>query len=664
MIKSSRYLFLLIFFTILVYLNSFGNGFVWDDLNNVVNNKELGGTAVYKTLFFKIQPHAHFYRPIPSLTIALDNLLWGKNPFGYHLTNLLFHIFNTILVFYIALHLADSLLISFTCAILFAVHPVHTEAITYISGRCDPICGFFLFAAFLFYLKSHDAIKHRQFVYFSAALLSFLSGLLSKEIAIIFPLIIFAYEQLYSNSNLKVSMRRVMPFFAVLSSFLAFRYICLGIPNVGIDLNKVFLIPKILLYYIRLLILPVNLHMQHRLQDSAFLINMPVILSLLILAVFIFISFHLAQKRFMRFGLVFFLICLLPFLGILRLNAEISEHWLYITSFGFFLFISGLLAQAKPLHGKIILPIAVLTLSILTLQRNIAWNDDIAIYQDTLEYRQDDHRLHYNLGNAYLRRGMFDDAINEYSIALRQKPDYPYALNNLKIVTTLAFADEVHFDHSFYKNVLTEFLKDGEVDYRSLKNKPLDLDAYLKNAAELRTEELNNMPANERIAFYLNIYNAITLKVITQYYPVKSIKDIPGVWDKLRFKVAGEERTLNNIEHDILRKEFHEPRVHFALVCASKSCPKLSGEPFNGKDLYKQLDREARKFINDKTKVLLDKDKGVLYLSSIFKWFGKDFGEPLEFILRYMPSDESKFVKERNPRIKYLNYDWSLNDKL
>ena len=150
----SRYLFLLILFTILVYLNSFGNGFVWDDLNNIVNNKQLEGPVVWSDVFFKLQPPAQFYRPIPFLTITLDHLLWGKNPFGYHLTNFLFHLFNVLIIFYITVRLTNSNLISFICSLLFAIHPVQTEAITYISGRSDPICGFFLFTSFYFYLKA------------------------------------------------------------------------------------------------------------------------------------------------------------------------------------------------------------------------------------------------------------------------------------------------------------------------------------------------------------------------------------------------------------------------------------------------------------------------------------------------------------------------------
>ena len=201
------------------------------------------------------------------------------------------------------------------------------------------------------------------------------------------------------------------------------------------------------------------------------------------------------------------------------------------------------------------------------------------------------------------------------------------------------------------------------MDYATLKNNPSALDKYLKAVAEIDNDALNSMPRNEKIAFYLNVYNALTLKVIVDYYPIKSIKDIPGAWDKIKFNVAGRKLTLNQIEHRILRREFKEPRIHFALVCASKGCPKLAEAPFSSESLDKQLDREASKFINDKTKVRLDKSIRTLYISSIFKWFNEDFGDVIKFINKYLSRDDAEFIEKTKPKIKYLNYDWSLNEK-
>jgi tetratricopeptide (TPR) repeat protein len=716
-----KQIFLLLLLTALVYLNTLKNEFVWDDLNNIVRNDSLNGPVNLKGILIN-SPAQVFYRPIPYLTIVFDHRLWGSNPFGYHLTNSFFHIFNVVLIFYIAARLTDSHLIPFVCAALFAVHPVQTEAVTYISGRSDPICAFFLFASFLFYLKSLKAVRHRQEVYFGSALLLFLLGLLSKEIAVVFPFIILAYNSLYLNMPFKLRLKRDVPFLVISVIFLFFRRILLDAPTAVLSLDRVLFVPKIFLYYIALLAFPVNLHMQRSLKEFLFLLNMPFILSALILSGFIFVGLRLAKEKFMRFGLISFFIALLPFSGLIKLNAEIAEHWLYLSCFGFFLFASGMFAQVKPsIARKLVLSIVIAFFSILTVQRNTTWHDDISIYKDTLKYRPNDPKLHYNLGNAYLRKGLLNAAAKEYSIAIEGNPSYAYALNNLGLTlekqgdakaarkhyemaiildpkldaakknllrlgftplekslfltgfTSLAFAQDSphtfekargsYFDHSLYGDVLRESVYDGKVDYVGLKDNPTILDSYLNEVAELDTEVLNFMPRNEKLAFYLNVYNALTLKVIIDHYPVKSIRDIPGVWNRLKFKVAGRELTLNQIEHRILRKEFKEPRIHFALVCASKGCPQLASEPFRGEILDEQLDREARKFINDKTKVRLDRSNRTLYISSIFKWFNEDFGDVIKFISKYLPEDDTEFIEKTKPKIKYLNYDWSLNEK-
>ncbi len=179
----------------------------------------------------------------------------------------------------------------------------------------------------------------------------------------------------------------------------------------------------------------------------------------------------------------------------------------------------------------------------------------------------------------------------------------------------------------------------------------------------LRPEILNGMSRNEQLAFYINAYNALTLKVIGEHYPVRSIRDIPGVWDRLEFTVARRKITLDHIEHQILRKRFKEPLIHFALVCASKSCATLRDEPYTGQNIHKVLEKQAYIFINDTTKNRLDKDRNTLYLSSYFKWFREDFGDVIAFVSKYFPEDDVKLIRSGKVRVKYLGYDWSLNEK-
>ena len=238
-----------------------------------------------------------------------------------------------------------------------------------------------------------------------------------------------------------------------------------------------------------------------------------------------------------------------------------------------------------------------------------------------------------------------------------------FVLGVLNLVPTqTASGGVLAFNHDLYANILDEYLDQGKVNYQSLRQDPKNLNRYLRKIEALSSKSLEIMSRDEQMAFYLNLYNAFTLKAIIEHYPVKSIKNISGVWDKLEFPVAGSNLTLNQIEYQILRKQFKEPRVHFALVCASTSCPELRSQPFSGKNLDQALDEEASKFINDKTKVRLDKEKGILYVSSIFKWFREDFGDVEEFIAGYLPREDKLFILENKPKIRYLRYDWSLND--
>jgi hypothetical protein len=700
-----KYIFALSLIVFLAYLNSFGNSFVWDDFNNIIHNRALDGPIGLREVF--LNPTAQiFYRPFSYLTIWLDQFFWKDNPFGYHFTNFAFHLACIFLIFFLCQRLTQSANLAFISSLIFAVHPVHTEAVSYISGRSDLICGFFIFLSFYLYLHFLDSVDKRKFLYLSAALFSYLMALFSKEVALIFPFIILCYSlYFYRDRTSRLRDKKWLllgnSLCAVLAiSYLLFRHFFVKFSSLHLHLGEWYLFPKIFLSYLRLLIFPFNLHMQHDLQEDSFLLQMPLFLSTLLFLGIIVTAVKYVRGTYARFGLAWFVLWLFPFLGIFKFNSGLAEHWLYIGSFGFFLISGKLISQNNILRNKFIFPCIILFFCFLTIQRNAIWQDDVSIYRDTLRYRPSDHKLHYNLGNAYLRRGMFTEASKEYSIAIEGSPGYAYALNNLGLAleeqgdtreaqkhyekaivsnpqlvaakknllrlgfTSLAFAQNLGFDHTLYGKVLRKFVYDGKVDYVSLKNNPSILDNYLRKVAGLDNDVLNSMPENEKIAFYINVYNAITLKVIVDYYPVKSIKDIRGVWDKIKFKVAGRELTLNRIEHEILRNEFKEPRIHFALVCASGGCPKLAGEPFSGKNLDEQLDREARKFINDETKVKLDRNRGALYISSIFKWFNEDFGDVIKFISRYLSGEDAEFIEKTKPKIRYLHYDWSLNEKL
>ena len=218
-------------------------------------------------------------------------------------------------------------------------------------------------------------------------------------------------------------------------------------------------------------------------------------------------------------------------------------------------------------------------------------------------------------------------------------------------------------DNSIYASLLKKYVTDARVNYNGLKNDEKKLDRYLNL---MSSTDVKSLSRNDQYAFYINAYNAFTLKLILTRYPgINSIKEIGGFfsnpWKKKFISLQGKTVNLDYIEHQVLRPQFKDPRVHFAINCASKSCPSLRNEPYEADQIEKQLDEQARAFINDKKHNYYK--EGYLYLSKIFDWFKDDFNDnPLLFIKQYADGDlKEKLRNESDIKINYLEYNWSLN---
>ncbi len=219
-------------------------------------------------------------------------------------------------------------------------------------------------------------------------------------------------------------------------------------------------------------------------------------------------------------------------------------------------------------------------------------------------------------------------------------------------------------DNTIYAGLLRKYVKNGVVDYRGFKSEELRLDAYLQILEQVRTAQLS---PKEQLAFFINAYNAWTIKLILGAYPgIKSIKDLGtplrSPWKKTICKIDGRTISLDELEHEIIRARFHDPRVHFAINCASKSCPPLIAEPYQGDTLDQQLDASARAFVNNPSSNRLD--GVVLHASRIFDWYQSDFeGGTGAFFQKYAEGDLKKRLEAADGRLKidYLEYDWSLN---
>ncbi|MEL7331067.1 MAG: DUF547 domain-containing protein [Cyanobacteria bacterium J06560_2] len=218
----------------------------------------------------------------------------------------------------------------------------------------------------------------------------------------------------------------------------------------------------------------------------------------------------------------------------------------------------------------------------------------------------------------------------------------------------------------------------GLVDYDSLQANRQQLDAYNASIQLTSQASFDSWSEPEQIAFLINAYNSLTLKSIIDQSPIKdSIKDITGVWRFKKHGLLGAEQTLNNIEHDILRKNYNEPRIHAALVCAALSCPYLRQEPFTGDNLEAQLDDQVRIFLSRSEVLEIDAANGEVKLSSIFDWFTGDWATSftpeegfsgsdderavLNFISGYLDAADADYLKTGDYKIRYSDYDWSLN---
>ncbi|UCF20435.1 MAG: DUF547 domain-containing protein [Gemmatimonadota bacterium] len=253
------------------------------------------------------------------------------------------------------------------------------------------------------------------------------------------------------------------------------------------------------------------------------------------------------------------------------------------------------------------------------------------------------------------------------------------------------------FDHSALDTVLARYVRDGRVDYAALKVEPEILHRYVRQVAAVTAEEFSGWSEATQIAYLVNAYNAYILVTVVDRYPIKgssflkkltapkrfsfpanSIRHIDGVFDGLTHEVAGQELTLDGIEHGMLRAEYNEPRIHFALVCAAVSCPPLREEAYRGNRLDEQLDEQARAFLSDPRLNRFELERGRVYLSKIFDWFGADFQQfateagyagdrqvngVLNFAARYLPQRVTDFLEGGAYQVHFESYDWTLNDQ-
>jgi hypothetical protein len=239
-------------------------------------------------------------------------------------------------------------------------------------------------------------------------------------------------------------------------------------------------------------------------------------------------------------------------------------------------------------------------------------------------------------------------------------------LNLVPTPTYAAPAVSPPVDHSAYERLLKKHVNSqGLVDYKGFKADEKEFNRYLDQLSA--NPPAANWSKTEQMAFWINAYNAYTIRLILDHYPVESIKDIgskikiPFVttpWAAKFFSIGGEKMSLDNIEHGILRKKYDDPRIHFALVCASISCPRLRNEAFTAAKLDRQLDDQGKDFLNNPAKNKVGKAKA--QLSKYFDWYKGDWEKNGQSVAKWV-NKYSATKMDATAEVSYLDYNWNLN---
>jgi tetratricopeptide (TPR) repeat protein len=449
--KTILILAVIILLGTVTYINTLNNGFVWDDEFLITNNLFITSFKYLPQTFTTnsgagARRSDNFYRPMQQLSYTIIYSLVGIQKWAFHLLDILLHIGNAVLIFFLIKKLFKKENLAFIASLLWLVHPIHTEAVDIMCGTADPMSVCFALASFLLYLYFREKQNWKTY---AASLFLYICALLSKETIIILSGLFVMYEFVFAKKKLELkNYLWTIPFFAVAGVYFLLRLTVLNfvghlsfytvetIYTQHLYIRILTFIAALIMYY-SFLFYPVNLHM-----DRAFPvftnITWPIALSIAILVVLAYATYRSikAKNRVIGFGILWFFICFIPMSGIIPVNAILLEHWLYFPSIGFFLIIAYLLAKLYEKNKIIVIVIVVILLAIMvpmTLLRNTVYKTPITFYGDILKYGEGTARVHNNLAMAYSDAGNNALAEQHYLKAIEIDDTYPQPHYNLAV---------------------------------------------------------------------------------------------------------------------------------------------------------------------------------------------------------------------------------------
>lgn len=446
----------------MVYANALKNEFLFDDLQTIVELQRGGGRGAFADILNLLQGRPS-YRPIRTASYAFDYALSGLEPWGYHLANIVYHALTAVIVYLTARSLFDRIRPALLTALLFAVHPIQTDAVTYMSGRRDVLSGLFVMAGFYLYTRYRAT---GRIGYLAVVLPVYVLGFFSKESGIILPALCVAYDVLRHLYREEWTRQKAEPFrnvwAAIRGAAWEARWLYLPMAIIGGGLAAYVLLlvrgtwqqdyhggtfwftlltmARVFSYYFKLLILPMTLNADY--SYNAFPVTTSwtdpsAWLAVLFLAGLWYAILVCTRVRpVTAFGGAWFFLALLPVSQIIPHHEMMAEHFLYVASVGFAMAVVGLF---DPLlddlrRTKVLYPVGLLVfvlLSVRTVWRNSDWRDELTLWQKTVQTAPDSARARNNLGGAYLRLGQSVLAEAQLEAALRIKPDFASARANL-----------------------------------------------------------------------------------------------------------------------------------------------------------------------------------------------------------------------------------------
>ena len=485
--KIAGIIFILLIITVglFLYKNSLGGDFIWDDYSLVRDNVNIRSWSNLDNIFtknigFGARKTSVFYRPFYILSFMLDYSLYGDNPQGYHRTNVILHVFNAVLLYWLLVLLFGNNVFALWTSLLFTVHPVQVESVVYISSRGNVLGAFFLLLCLIIYIYSG---RLRSKWLYLLALLTFAFALLTKENTIV-VLFLFALSDYMVDKKIKIKML-VTPFVITVVYFI-FRSMLLetNMPDTSLLGSVIDRIPGFfvaVLSYIRIFLFPFHLHMGYGQKLFSFMNPLAILGFILSVGVLVYAVKNRQRNRLFFFSIMWFFLTLLPFSNIYPIAFYMSENYIYIPSIGFFMITANLLSRKYnfKFSKQIVSALGILLIivySLLTIKQISKWENPVVFFENSVKYEPNNVDLLLNLSVAYQDDERPEEAIEILEKIIDLEPYYVQAYNNLgtiydknkdylKAIKTYkqALAIEPNFIGAYY-NLASLFAKTGRVE--------------------------------------------------------------------------------------------------------------------------------------------------------------------------------------------------------